>query len=61
MYEIFQLCLAQSNVFLVACYVTLHPALSVCPLVCQTVGPLVHHTLLQVTSIMAPAPRTRLG
>ena len=27
--------------FLVACYATLHPASSVCPLVCWSVGPLV--------------------
>ena len=36
-----------SNItILVACYATLHPALLVCPLVRQSVGPLVRHTLL---------------
>ena len=57
--------------FLVACYATLHPALSARPSVCPTVRPSVHHTLLflvicgvwphsispneEVTSIIAPA------
>ena len=32
----------QFHTFLVACYATLHPALSVCPLVRWSVGPSVH-------------------
>ena len=32
--------------FLVACYATLHPALSVCPSIGLSVRPSVHHTLL---------------